>query len=1091
MKLLTSNRLSLNYTFCMLLTGILMMNLTTLRAQDTNEAVVENAASESFVTGKIVDKNTNQSIGGVAVLLEGTDVGTITDQEGVYRLGPAAAGSYTLTLVKGGFIETNITDFVILENETVEFSFALSTRPIEMSDEVYELQDFTVSVSEANDMMAKMDLRMSSSEALEVLSSEDFSKFVASDVADAVKRVTGVTVQEGGFAVIRGLDERYSSTLFNGAPLPSPDPEKQSVPLDLFPSEIVSNLVVSKTFSPGLPGNSTGGSIQINSVSFPEEQGIYADFSVKTGFNTNAEDKFYGDGDRTTVDINFSDLGSTSNEIIAEDFNNLSGRLTPALEDAKMDRSVKFKMSSVMERTRFFTSLSKSEKYRSIIGEEEKRKGVPGFVNFMGTIFSSGDLALGTLTNTSGNYDTISSVFEDRTTLYLTAERDLSSEGNHTIGVVGFKNSEDKVGNRVFTNGTFENYDPNRNGVLDEGDLLGTGAAAPGQYKNGLVEAFYTSNIIQKDFDDFLDSSLYKLGMFEERRDLEVTQIYGTHSFDEIGINQIPLFKKIDTLSLDWILSDSSASQKESGVVNVAGFRLPDGNYITGGDTEESINEFTTPSVSWRLTKETQNFGRINFDINKESSVSWNFGFTQEKSTRESKQEYYPLGNRFVEYQDIGNTSQSYSTPEGASNHTYGTRPTRSVSAWPQLSGSVDPAAHATSSREISDYFLSGKFSFFENLELKLGAQYEKILMETQTIPGASGDNFFNSDLLRKGSVFDASSPAFTNYQILGYDDALEMDFNEMIDENHVLPSVILNYRPKSGIRILAAYSETVTRPSFREYTYLTAQDPLTGDFFTGNPLLETSKSVNLDLRAEYFNDDGDMFAVGIFDKCISSPLERTVLSGSNATADILFNNPNDATVRGVEFEGSKQLDFLELPLLQNLSLGFNVALIKSEVKVMDSIRAVHEEGFERSDGVTIGGDFYADAANGTSTGFETKRSLVYQPDWIYNVYATYDRPEWGTTATLSVFSQSDMLMTTSFITGGNITPDRYMASFKEVNFSLTQELNDYFTLSFSASNLLNSRREIIYDKDMFPDLKPERSLTLGRSFSLSLSASF
>ena len=317
------------------------------------------------------------------------------------------------------------------------------------------------------------------------------------------------------------------------------------------------------------------------------------------------------------------------------------------------------------------------------------------------------------------------------------------------------------------------------------------------------------------------------------------------------------------------------------------------------------------------------------------------------------------------------------------------------------------------------------------------------------------------------------------------------MDFKENIDENHILPAISLNYRPKPGIRILAAYSETVTRPSFREYTYLTTQDPLTGDFFTGNPLLKTSKSINLDLRAEYFNDNGDMFAVGVFDKCISDPLERTVLSGSDATSEILFNNPNDATVRGIEFEGRKQLDFLEMPLLQNLSLGFNAALIKSEVKVMDSIRAIHEEGFERLDGVVIGGDYYADAANGTSTGFETERSLVYQPDWIYNVYATFDNPEWGTTATLSVFSQSDMLMTTSFITGGNITPDRYIASFKEVNFSLTQEINDYLTLDFTASNILNGRREIIYDKEIFTDLKPERSVVLGRSYSVSLSASF
>ncbi|MFP4260688.1 MAG: carboxypeptidase-like regulatory domain-containing protein, partial [Opitutales bacterium] len=163
---------------------------------------------QGFVSGQVLDKETQQPVSGVAIVMEGTDVGTITDAQGRYTLGPAPAGEYTLSFVKSGYIESNVTEYAIAAGEVAVFPFALPPRPAEMSDEVYVLQDFSVTAEEANQMMLNLDLRMDSDSIMDVLGSEDLSRFADSDVASAVKRVAGVSVQDGKFAVIRGLDER-------------------------------------------------------------------------------------------------------------------------------------------------------------------------------------------------------------------------------------------------------------------------------------------------------------------------------------------------------------------------------------------------------------------------------------------------------------------------------------------------------------------------------------------------------------------------------------------------------------------------------------------------------------------------------------------------------------------------------------------------------------------------------------------------------------------------------------------------------------------------------------------------------------------
>jgi outer membrane receptor protein involved in Fe transport len=123
-----------------------------------------------------------------------------------------------------------------------------------------------------------------SESVLDVLSAADFSVTGDSEVADALSRVTGVTVVDDKYVYVRGLGERYSSTLFNGALLPSPEPSRRVVPLDLFPSGVMEQLSVQKTYSPYLPADFSGGSLQMTTRSIPAEREL--SLSVSTEYNT-------------------------------------------------------------------------------------------------------------------------------------------------------------------------------------------------------------------------------------------------------------------------------------------------------------------------------------------------------------------------------------------------------------------------------------------------------------------------------------------------------------------------------------------------------------------------------------------------------------------------------------------------------------------------------------------------------------------------------------------------------------------------------------------------------------------------------------
>ena len=115
------------------------------------------------------------------------------------------------------------------------------------------------------------DVTRSSTQVVSILTTEEIARTGEGDIAGALGRVTGLSVQGNGFVYVRGLGDRYSLALLNGLPLPSPQPLSRVVPLDIFPTSIVASSLVQKSYSANFPGEFGGGVINLTTRAIPED----------------------------------------------------------------------------------------------------------------------------------------------------------------------------------------------------------------------------------------------------------------------------------------------------------------------------------------------------------------------------------------------------------------------------------------------------------------------------------------------------------------------------------------------------------------------------------------------------------------------------------------------------------------------------------------------------------------------------------------------------------------------------------------------------------------------------------------------------
>ncbi len=232
------------------------------------------------ITGTIIESWEGKPLSGVTVTVRGTTLATTTDPQGRFLLNQVPPGEQTLRFSKSGYAATVVTEVRVIAGQQSKVDGVL--RP-----EFYEMEEYEVTAEEFQEQAVQLlQERQQATTLLDTLGSEQFTRVGAGDAAEILSKVTGTSVAEGKFAVVRGLADRYTSTTLNGADVPSADPNRKAAQLDLFPSHFISAIEVNKTFMPDMPGGFAGGAINIVTRNFPDK--FIFSLSAGAAYNTQA-----------------------------------------------------------------------------------------------------------------------------------------------------------------------------------------------------------------------------------------------------------------------------------------------------------------------------------------------------------------------------------------------------------------------------------------------------------------------------------------------------------------------------------------------------------------------------------------------------------------------------------------------------------------------------------------------------------------------------------------------------------------------------------------------------------------------------------
>jgi outer membrane receptor protein involved in Fe transport len=249
------------------------------RAREAEFEQRRKAEVQGTLRGVVVSRDAGAPVAGARVFVRGTPVEAETDEAGAFRV-ELPVGRYDLTIIHPRFSTANLAGQVVDAARPTEVRVTVDAISA-------QLEDFVVTAPHIEGGVASLVAeRRESASVDEIIGAEEMSRSGDGDAAGALKRVTGITVVGGQYVFVRGMGERYSATLLNGQAIPSPEPERRVIPLDLFSTDVLESVVIQKTPSPDSPGEFGGGVVQLRTTSFPTELTIGA--SASTGALTTA-----------------------------------------------------------------------------------------------------------------------------------------------------------------------------------------------------------------------------------------------------------------------------------------------------------------------------------------------------------------------------------------------------------------------------------------------------------------------------------------------------------------------------------------------------------------------------------------------------------------------------------------------------------------------------------------------------------------------------------------------------------------------------------------------------------------------------------
>lgn len=250
-----------------------------------------NAEEKGFIQGKLIDGQFGGPMIGATVTIPALPgVGVTTDFDGNFSL-PVAPGTYEVVV---SFIsyESKTFNVEVKAGEVVTIEAKL-----EMAAQKVDVVTVSAKAKQSSEVGSLIAMK-NATVVTDGLSAQTFKKVGDSDLGGAIKRVTGVTVQDGKYVYVRGLGDRYTKSLLNGMVLPGLDPDVNSVQIDIFPTAVLENVNVYKSFSPELNGDFAGGLVNVVTKKFPEEKTTHLSlgFSYVPGMNFNPDFILYTPG---------------------------------------------------------------------------------------------------------------------------------------------------------------------------------------------------------------------------------------------------------------------------------------------------------------------------------------------------------------------------------------------------------------------------------------------------------------------------------------------------------------------------------------------------------------------------------------------------------------------------------------------------------------------------------------------------------------------------------------------------------------------------------------------------------------------------
>ncbi len=235
-------------------------------------------AEDGIVRGTLIDDETGEPLMYANVLVEELGTGTVTDLDGMLSL-ELPSGTYTLKLSYVGYQDLTIETVEVKNGEINVLGDIRMKEAGGVGLEEVVVQAKAIRTTEG----AIMSIKKKSPAMLDGISSSLIKLTGDANAVEAAKRVTGVSIEGGKYVYVRGLGDRYSKTTLNSVDIPGLDPDRNSIQMDIFPTALMNNLIVSKNFTADMPADFTGGLLNIETKDFPEEKIVSA--SISLGYN--------------------------------------------------------------------------------------------------------------------------------------------------------------------------------------------------------------------------------------------------------------------------------------------------------------------------------------------------------------------------------------------------------------------------------------------------------------------------------------------------------------------------------------------------------------------------------------------------------------------------------------------------------------------------------------------------------------------------------------------------------------------------------------------------------------------------------------